>query len=147
MTSHITHSRDSSAISKLDYKNGHYFIFVHVFISKKNDLIFLCEEYFNIALPAKCLFPQFHRCFEWETLNPKELIPFICVVFSNVVLGCKKCFGSASTELWVKRCLLCQVEVCEIHATTNTHFLQLQAFSCFFFSAFLRVVCVSQIKT
>lgn len=77
--------------------------------------------------------------------NLKELIPFICVVFSNVVLSWKNA-SVLPVQSSGSKGVFCQVEVCEIHVTKNTHFLQLQDFSCFF-SAFLRVVCVSQIKT
>lgn len=47
----------------------------------RTDCIFRCDEPFTAALPAGCLLPHFHRCFEWETPSLKDLIPVICVVF------------------------------------------------------------------
>lgn len=69
---------DSSVILKLK-STLTFLILWHVFT-------FWFHEYYDTALPASCLFPYFHICFEWEAI---ELIPFICVEFLNVVISLK----------------------------------------------------------
>lgn len=89
---HIAHARDRSVLQPQNCATKwlpqwtRLCVFKQVLILKTWCL--LCCYVINILillLLASCLFQNFHRCFEWETPSQKDLIPFICVVFSNAV--------------------------------------------------------------
>lgn len=135
MKGHISHSRDSSAVSELDLRNEKCCEILFSMFSFLGTILFF--DVMNIlTLPFLpfCLFPHFCRCFKWVTLSPKEIIPLICVVFSTVA-------GKNASALPVQssgsKGALCQVELSETCVTTTPIFCSCKS-SFVFLSSFSR---------